>query len=379
VTVTTGCVATDAHPCSVTVITHIPPPPAGPECTPSKTAEPTGSVPVGTVITYTVSVTNSGAGPTSAEAPCIVRDVLSADSPSTTVHIVQGPTPPTGTTMTLVNGACTPSGCSELPLTITWTVPNLAPNATESFIMKIKVTGAGSVISSGTGTLGGLITNTATATTLCTSNCAITVTNPVTFSLTKTVSPTGTVPVGTTLTYAVALKNTSQNNATDAVLVDDTLTGTAGATVNDGTGGTTNSFVGPTGVTITKVGADHYQWTVPASDLAAGQSATVTFTAVITRAPGITTSCLVSAAAAGTLCLDNSATAAGITITVQNLTTASASAASGVLGISTSTPGTGSFGDLNVSVAGFLFLGGLGLILLGMMAKTPGPTRRKGR
>jgi hypothetical protein len=36
-----------------------------------------------------------------------------------------------------------------------------------------------------------------------------------------------------------------------------------------------------------------------------------------------------------------------------------------------STPGTGGFPDANASVAGFMFLGGLGMILLGMLARRP--------
>jgi uncharacterized repeat protein (TIGR01451 family) len=195
----------------------------------------------------------------------------------------------------------------------------------------------------------------------------------VVYQLTKTVSPTGTVPVGTTLTYTITLTNTSQNAATSSELVTDVLSGTAGVVVNDGTGGTTDSFNGPTGVTVTKVATDDYNWTIPASDLAAGQSAAVTFTAVITSGPGITTTCLLSGATSGHLCLDNSATAVGITTIVHNLTPAPP--ASQVQ--ATSTPNTGIANEMNIVLAGFLFLGGLGLILMGMLAKTPGYAPRR--
>ena len=142
-------------------------------------------------------------------------------------------------------------------------------------------------------------------------------------------------------------------------------------------GGTSDSFSGPTGVTVTKVATDDYQWTIPASDLGAGQNVTtgakVTFTAVITSGPGITTTCLLSGVTSGHLCLDNSATAAGITTTVQNLTPAPP--ASQVQ--ATSTPNTGIANEMNIVLAGFLFLGGLGLILVGILAKAPGYASRQ--
>src|SRR4029077_146341 len=86
-TVTTGCVATAAHPCTTTVTNIVPPPPTAPECTPSKTATPTGSVPMGTVITYTVSVKNTG----SAKGNCSIVDALTTDSKATTFDLVQAP------------------------------------------------------------------------------------------------------------------------------------------------------------------------------------------------------------------------------------------------------------------------------------------------
>src|SRR4029077_14082199 len=53
VTATTGCVATAAHPCSATVTNTIPPPAVTPNCYPTKSVSPTGSVPSGTLLTYT--------------------------------------------------------------------------------------------------------------------------------------------------------------------------------------------------------------------------------------------------------------------------------------------------------------------------------------
>ena len=365
--------------CTVTVHTPINPPPAGPECTPSKTGTPSGSVPIGTVITYTVSIKNNGGS----SGNCVVQDVLTGTSDST-VALIQGPqlvSPavlPTTSAFQIINGPCTPTACSNLPYTIGWTVNNLAPNQSLSFTMKVKVTGAGTIIdqANGTGSLTGLITNTATSTVLCTANCIIIVNNPVTFQLTKTVTPKGTVPNGTTLTYTVTLKNTSQNDSQVDVLVDDALSGTASVVVNDGSGGTTNSFVGPTGVVINTVGADHYQWTIPAADLKAGESASVTFTAVINGGPGNSSSCLLSSVSSTNDCLDNTATALNIPITVENLTPKPPH--SSVQGITT-TPSSGAFDDMNLTVAGSLFLGGIGLVLFGLLARSPAPGRRQAK
>src|SRR5207244_2500870 len=194
--------------CSTTVTNTVPPPPTTPECTPSKTASPTGSVPIGTVITYTVSVKNTGG----ATGNCSIVDALTTDSSSTTFDLVQSPVAPSGTTLTLTTGTNA--------VTIHWSVPGLAAGASDSFTMQIKVTGAGTIFNSttGTGNASGLISNSATSTTNCTMDCVVIVNNPVVYQLTKTVSPTGTVPVGTTLTYTIALANTSQNAATSSVL-----------------------------------------------------------------------------------------------------------------------------------------------------------------
>ena len=371
-TVITGCTATAAHPCTVTVHTPLNPPPAGPECTPNKTANPSGSVPVGAVVTYTVTMTNNGASP----GDCALTDVLSATS-DTTINVTQLPSPPAGTTMTILNGACTPTQCSELPLTINWSVPGLAPGASKHFTMQVTVTGAGSTNNSiSSASLNGTITNTATSTAFCTANCIIIVNNPVTFALTKSVSPTGTLtgPFPETVTYTVTLKNTSANPAVTGVLVDDVLSGTAGFTVDD------SSFKGPADMSaVTKVGDGHYQWTIPADDLPAGGAASVTFTAAVSNATNqdtSTTASCIDSVSSGTLCADNVATALGMKVHVQNpLSPAPASSVQAI----TTTPSTGITNEMNIAVAGFLFLGGLGLVLLGLLAKAPAVAPRRTR
>src|SRR5947209_4031701 len=75
-----------------------------------------------------------------------------------------------------------------------------------------------------------------------------TTSTPPTLALSKTVSPSGSVPVNKLLTYTITLKNLSAVAASN-ITVDDTMSGTATFTVNDGTNGTTNSFAGNPTVT----------------------------------------------------------------------------------------------------------------------------------
>ena len=349
-TATSGCVGTVAHPCVSSVVTPIPPaaPGGGPVCTPAKTVSPAGSVAPGTELTYTLKVTNTGATGT-----CSVADVLGTTG-NATFTVISGPSVTSGT----VSGSAG---------NWTWTIPNMATNDTETLTVEIRVFGIGTVA------------NTATVpSSLCTANCVVTVTTPTLLSLTKSVLPTGTVPVGTVLTYTITLTNTSANDITpatnpDGITVDDVMQGTAGFTVD------TSSFSGsPTTVTVQTIGPGHYRWTY--TTLAAGAAAVVTFRATITSAPGSVTTCLLGGSA-GKTCLDNTASTAGVApVTVENLTTTSPGGpGSGVLGLSTTTPSTGAFDGMRAGIAALLFLGGLGLILIGLIARTPSSARRQGR
>jgi len=335
-----GCTATGAHPCAATVRTPIPPPAAGPDCSPAKTVSPTGSVTPGTVLTYTISVTNHGGA-----GACSVTDALSATG-AASFAILQN-------TLNTSAGTVTFNGSGW-----TWNLPSIAMGGIETLTVDVQVFGIGTV------------TNTATAppNACSTPPCSSTVSTPLTLALTKTVTPTGSVLPGTSLVYTISLTNTSDNDVTttnnpSGITVDDVMRGTAGFVVD------TASFAGSPPVTVNQLAAGHFQWKY--TSLAHGASAVVTFSATITTGPGSVSTCLLGGAGAGTSCLDNTASTAGPPpVTVENSTLAS-----GVL--AARTPSTGALDEINIGLAGFLFLGGLTLILLGLLVKMPGYAPRR--
>lgn len=184
--------------------------------------------------------------------------------------------------------------------------------------------------------------------------------------LSKSVSPSGNVASGTLLTYTITLENTG-SHAVSNVTVDDTMSGNADFTVNDGTGGTSNSFVGMPSVTVTKVSDGHYRWTY--ASVAHNATDSVTYTAVIrtgsasTAVNGVFT-LVDTAASPKTNCASAGVAACTTTNTVTEPT-------GGVQGISASTPSTGILGDIRFAITGFLLLGGLGLMLVGLLVKRP--------
>jgi len=193
--------------------------------------------------------------------------------------------------------------------------------------------------------------------------------------LSKTASPaSGAVPVNTIITYTITLQNTSGTAASN-VRVDDKMSGNAAFTVNDGMNdGTTNSFVGNPTVTINKDGTGQYHWTY--ASVPAHASDTVTYTAVI-QSPGSTTTAL-----NGTFTLVNTAFADNTNCPDPDVPACTVShnfppPSSQVQGITTGTPGTGVADDLRLAVTGFLVLGGLGMVLLGLLVKEPVKATRK--
>ena len=199
-----------------------------------------------------------------------------------------------------------------------------------------------------------------------------TTSTPPTRALSKTVSPSGSVPVNKLLTYTITLKNLSAVAASN-ITVDDTMSGSAAFTVNDGTNGTTNSFAGNPTVTVTKHGTGHYSWTY--ATVAANATDMVTYTAVI-KSPGAA-----STAVNGTFTLANTAVDPQGNCATPNVpacTTANSitPVVGGVEALSTATPGTGSINGLALAVSGFLVLGGLGLALVGLLIKRPEPSPR---
>jgi uncharacterized repeat protein (TIGR01451 family) len=168
-------------------------------------------------------------------------------------------------------------------------------------------------------------------------------------TLIKTVSRTAT-RVGTTLSYTVTVGNTGTSVATN-VTVNDVLGGDAGYIVNDGTGGTANSFEGSVVVTVTKVNTGHYRWSY--STVPTGSKDIVSFTALITLpgAPPLRPS--------GTIVLTNTATVPGVP--ARTVTTTAA--------YRIGPPATGT--NPNATPAGLLLLVGLGFIITGALARRP--------
>ena len=169
-----------------------------------------------------------------------------------------------------------------------------------------------------------------------------------------------TAAVGDTVSYTITLANTSLVPAT-AVTVNDVLGGSAGYVVDDGTAGTRNTFVGRPLTTIMRLLTGHYQWSYPAVN--PGDSDTVSFSAVITAPHGT------QPAGARTITLVSTASAAGLPAAEVSTTapfTPRTAAPGGVRGARAGVPPTGS--GLNGAIAGFLLLGGVGFILLGLHA-----------
>ena len=178
-------------------------------------------------------------------------------------------------------------------------------------------------------------------------------------TLTQTADKT-TAAVGDTVTYTITVGNTGSLPAA-AVTVDDVLGGKAAFLVEDGTASTADTFVGAPVTTITRVVTGHYRWTY--ATVNTGDSDVVRFSAVI-KAPGAVST------GPATISLTSTASTPGV-LAVTATTTAPLAASSGgggaVKGTTAGVPATGS--GLYVALAGFLFLGGLAIILLGILAR----------
>jgi uncharacterized repeat protein (TIGR01451 family) len=167
-----------------------------------------------------------------------------------------------------------------------------------------------------------------------------------------------TATVGGTVTYTITLGNTGSLPAT-AVTVDNVLGGSAGFLVEDGTASTTDTFVGAPVTTITRVVTGHYRWTY--ATVNTGDSDVVRFSAVI-KAPG--------ASAPAVISLTSTASTPGVPAAAATTTAPLPAPSRGggvVKGTSTGVPATGS--GLYAAQAGVLLLGGLGLVLLGVLAR----------
>ncbi len=316
------------------------PPPPGPNFVVTKTVDPMGSVPINTVLNYTVKVQNTGTG---AGSPGVLNDVLS---------LTGGATFSITTDASANQGTVTPGAAPIHSWTWDLSDVTLNHNATATFTVSIKALTPGT------------ITNVAV---LPGSNCPegstdpkCSTTTPVTLKITKTengVSGPISVSIGDTITYKVTVTNDSDNDAHN-VIVTDLMGGTAGFKVNDGTSGTSNSFSSNDPTASVSGSNGSYTWTF--ATIAHGASGIMQFTAVI-LAPGTT-----SSSVNGGVDLTNTAAVAPLPpVTVV------ANAPFGGVQAITSTPSTGGFPEMNVTIAGFMFLGGLGLILIGILAKKP--------
>jgi len=178
-------------------------------------------------------------------------------------------------------------------------------------------------------------------------------------TLTQTVDK-ATAAVGDTVTYTVTVANTG-SLAAAAVTVDDVMGGTAASRVDDGTAGTANSWLGTPVTTITKVLTGHYRWVYALMN--PGNSNVVRFSAVIRRPSGSPPSTVTLTSTAST----SGASPATATTTATLTPTVSGPSAGAVKGVIAAVPHGGS--GLNATVAGLLSLGGVGCIMLAVLAR----------
>jgi fimbrial isopeptide formation D2 family protein len=238
-----------------------------PNFTIQKTDVPGNGNPVapGSTIPYTVTITNTGDGTgTGLVSDTIPSNLTVQGTPSCAVS---GPSPE----------ACTPNPPSSGSTTWTFNVTDLAPGdvATATFSAVVAATDTADVVN--TATLTGVnpcqSQTTAIRSHAATDPCSSTVTNPVPdFTVTKSDGPGANTPVaaGSTIPYTVAVKNVG-DGAGSAVISDPlpsqlTAQGTPSCSAPSGT-----CTAAVSGSTVT----------VHVNNLAAGDTATATFSAVV--------------------------------------------------------------------------------------------------
>jgi Domain of unknown function DUF11 len=315
----------------------------GPSFVVTKAVSPSGSVPIHTDLTYTVTVENKGQSNGSPSKP--LTDTLTASGGATCS--IKSPAAVTEGTV-----SASPAGC---PTTWTWDLTKVTFHPGDSATLTVVITALKPGALSNVAVLPNSNCKSGSDDPKCSTN------TPVTLLLSKTEDGQSgpiSVKIGDSITYEVTMNNNSDNPAHNVMVTDD-MGGTAGFRVNDGSNGTTNSFTSTDPSVKVNGSNGTYNWTF--TTIAAGDSASVQFTAVI-LAPGSTTSTI------------NSSVSLTNTATVTDLppVTVVANAPPPTGGVKAeSTPSTGGFPDMNISVAGFMFLGGLGFILLGLLARKP--------
>jgi uncharacterized repeat protein (TIGR01451 family) len=176
-----------------------------------------------------------------------------------------------------------------------------------------------------------------------------------------------TAVLGQTLTYTIRVTNTGAAPAQD-VLVKDVLSGTAGFTVNDGTGGTADSFAGRPVEPVTKTAVGAYQWHYRAM-AAGGGTAVVVFTVTIRG------SASASVTARGKVALTDTVSVVAVGCTTSSCrsvsTTYVAVLAGSVKAASVTAPGAPATGaHLDLTLATLLVV--LGLAMLGTAVASHG-------
>jgi uncharacterized repeat protein (TIGR01451 family) len=177
-----------------------------PVLTTSKAVGTTTGVGPGSVVTYTVTVSNAGPG---VATGAVITDTLD------TTKFALGATwlcNPTGVGSTCVTPAG-PGGTADAANKITQTV-NIADGGNVKLVISatVKAGATGTITNTASTNLGGVITNGVAPN--------ITIVLP-TLSMTKSVSPTGNVGRGSVLTYTIVAKNTGGGTMT--ALIADTL------------------------------------------------------------------------------------------------------------------------------------------------------------
>lgn len=326
----------------------------------TKTVDEQGAQTVGTVLHYHVTIHNLS--PSVAGNPGTVTDTISTVGGAT--YTISGTTTSQGN-VTLNNP------------TISWVVGNLAGGGSATLNLNLTITSAGNPPAANAAidnTAVDVNTNCDVANTpACTTHTPVIAPHLV---LNKTVDQTSLPSLPGNVLYTITLSNNGTAPATN-VLVDDVLGGDAGFKVD------LTSFKGSPVVTITTIDTliSHFQWTyatvnpgdidtvqfsvqmLPPAGTAPGASGTATLTNTVS----VPAYCVPGAGACTPTNYNNPGNNPPpvTVVTVAPFTCAATGCVQGI----TDTPPTGV--NLNIQLAGFLFLGGLGLILVGVLARKP--------
>jgi len=250
------------------------------------------------------------------------------------------------------SGTCTPSDGAGSGATWSWDLSHSTLGAAGSSNSEAKFTVSVLALTPGT------LSNSAV---LPGSNCPsgdmpppCSTSTPVNLILKKVNDPDNSkaVALGTKVHYTITLENPTDNDA-KAVVMTDVMTGTAKADVDQSSFQASVPLAGT--VQCQNSECTSFTWTW---DINKHSMAVLTYDATINSAG-------TSSSSVNGVTMINTVSTPGLPpVTVQNH-----APISGVQGITS--PPTGAFPEMNVSVAGFMFLGGLTLILSGILVRKP--------